>query len=220
MAIDIPLGGILPLGIIWNAIFTCSISVCLASCQRVFWFFLYMTYASLTILGSLISNLWVLLRYWVLHLLTMEIIWSIFFRILNSPVECWFSMHWATACSATWIGCNSLRLESISYDVDPTFQQMSQQLSAYCDLSSYGSYCGVSSTPRWTKSLNLSQGSSTWCRDSMNKLCPFLHSSHSQSYWVSAWYVDPWRTWPFCFIIFTIKAGLISMLGPRYIYPV
>ena len=124
------LGGFLPLGIIWNAFFTFPIFFCMASRQRVFPFFLSMVYASLTVLGSLRPNLCILLRYRALHLLTMEIIWTLFFGTwwtyqLNGGS---YSMPCAMEYSATWIGCNSLRLGNFSHDVDSSFhlQQMSQ----------------------------------------------------------------------------------------------
>ena len=86
---------------------------------------------------------------------------------------------------------------------------------AFCDSSLYGSYCGMSSTPSSTKSLNSVQGPSFWCRDAMNELRLALHSFPSHSSWVSAWYL--WRTWPFFLMIFAVKVGPISMLGPKYL---
>ena len=134
-----PLCGFLPSGIIWNAIFTCSISFCMASHQMVFPFFLSMTYASFTILGSSIPNSWVLSSYWVLCFLTMEIIPSLFFRTwwthqLNVGS---YSIPWATAYLATWIGYDSLRSESFSHNVDPSFhlQQMSQPAADFLRVS-------------------------------------------------------------------------------------
>ena len=81
----------------------------------------------------------------------------------------------------------------------------------------YGLYCSVSSTSRCSKSLISAWVPRLCCRDSMSKQHSALHSSHSHSSWVSACYVDLWRTWPFSLIIFTIKAGPISILGPRYL---
>ena len=66
----------LPSGMIYNLIFTFSISLSMASCQRLFLIFFLIATASLTVLGSLSPNLWVLLRYWALHCFTMNIILS------------------------------------------------------------------------------------------------------------------------------------------------
>ena len=52
----------------------------ITSCQRVFSFFLSMTTTSLTIISSSSINLWVLLRFQVLCLSTMDIILSLFFK--------------------------------------------------------------------------------------------------------------------------------------------
>ena len=92
-----------------------------------------------------------------------------------------------------------------------------EKVSAFCNSSSYGSYCGVSSTPSSTKSLNSVQGPSLCCRDAMIELHLALHSFCSHSSWLSAQCMDLWRTWLFSLMIFAIKAGPISMLGPRYL---
>ena len=93
-------------------------------------FFSSLAQASLTILGSSSSTLWALFRHQALCHLTMDIILSLFFRKwwthqLNAG-SCW--MPWAMEYSATWIGCNSLRLDIISHNVDLSFHlhQMSQ----------------------------------------------------------------------------------------------
>ena len=92
-------------------------------CQRVLPLFLLMTIASLTILGSSSPNLWVLLRYQALHLFTVKIFLSLFFKTQGThqlKAGSWF-MQWATAFSSMCIRCNSLRLGYFSHNVDPSF---------------------------------------------------------------------------------------------------
>ena len=64
----------------------------------------------------------------------------------------------------------------------------------FCNSSSYGLYCSVYSAPSSTKSLTITWGPSLLCSNSMNKLCSCLHSSYSNSSWVSAEYLDLWRS--------------------------
>ena len=92
------------------------------------------------------------------------------------------------------------------------------KVSTCCNLPSYGSYCDVSFTHSSTESLASVWGPSLWRRDFMIELCSAFHSFWSHSSWVSAWYVDLWRTWPFSLMIFAVKMESISMLRPSYLF--
>ena len=115
---------------IWNTIFTFSISLSMASCQREFLFFSLTEPAFLTIFCSLSPSLWNLLRYQALHCFIMDTILFLFFKTwwthqLNSGS---FWRPWSMAYLATWIGCNSLQFDNLSHNFEPSFhlQQMSQ----------------------------------------------------------------------------------------------
>ena len=132
MAIDIlkPIWGFLPSGMVWNVTVTFSISFWMASCERVFPLFSLMATAFLTILGSSSPNLWVLLRYQTLCHFTLEIMLSFFFKTWwthqLSAGSNWKSF--TMAYLATWIGCDSLRLDNFSHNAEPSFhwQHLSQ----------------------------------------------------------------------------------------------
>ena len=135
------------------------------------------------------------------------------------PMASWFWFTtWPLAISSP-LGINISAFTYCSPHLGVTFGSSSnmQKISAFCNFSSYRSFCGVFSTPSSTVSLNPAQGLSFWCRDALNKLYLALLSFCSHSSSVSAQYVALWMTWLLSQTFFATMTGPISMPRPRYL---
>ena len=132
------------------------------------------------------------------------------FQHISWPLTIFFSLGSIISAFTYWSPHSGVTSDSSSN---------MENASAFCDLSSYWSYCDVSSTLSSTKSLSSMQGPSFWCRDAINDLCSALHSSHSHSSWVGVWHVDLWRILQLSLIILPLKRAQYLCLDLG-IYPV